>query len=132
MLAILFLTIYFDLFIFIFGKGNIRCNYNKKDTISNEGKVCVPHPINIDLSCCTTQFNDPIKDLEEHLLKLPTTKKPIIPYISTTKSTIINDKFTKSGCFDRIKKCYLYSNLCFNNFYTEIMEKNCRKTCNLC
>uniref|UniRef100_A0AAF5D290 ShKT domain-containing protein n=1 Tax=Strongyloides stercoralis TaxID=6248 RepID=A0AAF5D290_STRER len=131
MLVLLLFIIYFDSFI-IFGVGNIRCNYDKSDTISNEGKVCVPHPTNFVLTCCNTNLKDPIKELEDHLSKLPTTKKPLIPYTMPTTDKTTNKKFTKSRCYDQIKNCYIYSNLCYKSLYLEIMDRICKKTCNLC
>uniref|UniRef100_A0A0K0EPL4 ShKT domain-containing protein n=1 Tax=Strongyloides stercoralis TaxID=6248 RepID=A0A0K0EPL4_STRER len=149
MLVLLLFIIYFDSFI-IFGVGNIRCNYDKSDTIStdcltamrndktyyfcfkDEGKVCVPHPTNFVLTCCNTNLKDPIKELEDHLSKLPTTKKPLIPYTMPTTDKTTNKKFTKSRCYDQIKNCYIYSNLCYKSLYLEIMDRICKKTCNLC
>uniref|UniRef100_A0A0K0FC27 ShKT domain-containing protein n=1 Tax=Strongyloides venezuelensis TaxID=75913 RepID=A0A0K0FC27_STRVS len=143
MLVILFLSIYFKLFIFVYPTGNIRCNYNKKDTITNdcltairydktyyfcfgvEGLVCAPHPGNSELSCCTNDYTDPIKYLEDHISKLPTLGTPSI-------GLTIDGRTSQSYCYDMIKNCHLYSNLCYKDIYAEIMHRNCKKTCNLC
>uniref|UniRef100_A0A0N4ZKI4 ShKT domain-containing protein n=1 Tax=Parastrongyloides trichosuri TaxID=131310 RepID=A0A0N4ZKI4_PARTI len=151
MLAYLLFIISFNYF--ILSKAILRCNFRKINTISvecltsirngrtyyfcfnNEPKVCVSHPMNLDLCCCTTNFDDPIRDLENHVSKLPV-RSTIRPWIipTTTPTIDIIDRRTtrRRGCYDTLRTCYLYTNLCYKTVYGEIMDTNCRKTCGYC